>query len=155
MSFKLQPSWLGNINWSHGLPLLPENNKLKQSPIVDYWGNFQSPVWDYMYEYRKSFSKNNYNTFDNWNNNYKENINENLSENQFITISKNKKNTLSSRQLIKFSKNYCNNTSGNAGNNFDIESDASIADIEDVEYIIDDDDDINMKTNYELQDTNI
>ena len=142
MSDKLQPSWLGNINWSHGLPLLPENYKLEQGKIFDYWGEFRSPVYDDMYEYRNSFSKNNYNSFDNWNN-YKENTNESERENQFITISKNKKNTLFSRLPIKLSKNN-GNTRSNAGNDFDIEE----------EYIIDDNN-INMKNNYEFEDENI
>lgn len=148
MSIKLQPSWLGNINWSNGLPLSPENYKLEQMKIFDYWGEYRSPVWDDMYEYRKLLNKNNYNSFDK-SNNYKENTNESNNDNQFITIYKNKKKTLPSSQYIKLSKNY-DNTNNNAENDLNIESDESTSDIEEVEYIIN-----KNHNNYKFEDENI
>ena len=104
----LQPSWLGKIDWSHGIPTSPEKYKAAQDKIFDYWGEYKSPIWDDMYEYRKSFSTNNYNSYDNYENIAKLHD----KDNQFITISKNKKTFKqyddSPRQFSKYSITYEN-----------------------------------------------
>jgi hypothetical protein len=83
----LYPSWLGKINWSHGLPLSPEKYNSSRIKLLDSWGEYKSPIWDDMYEYRKTFSNRNYYSFDN----FEKNNNLQDKDNQFITISKNKK----------------------------------------------------------------
>ena len=98
----LQPYWLGKIDWSHGISTSQNKYKGVYSNIMD---EYKAPVWDDMYEYRKSFLTRKYNLFDNNNENIC-NLQDN--DNQFITISKNKKtftkNTSSSKP-IKFSMN--------------------------------------------------
>jgi len=81
----LQPSWLGKIDWSRGIHTSPHKYKVVYSNILD---EYKAPVWDDMYEYRKSFYTRKYNSFDTNNDNIY-NLQDN--ENQFITISKNKK----------------------------------------------------------------
>ena len=97
----LQPSWLGNIDWSRGISTLPNKykanqvnqvnqaNQANQANIIDYWGEYKSPNWYDIYDYRKSFSTSNYNcnSFNNYENidKFKDN------DNRFITVSKNKK----------------------------------------------------------------
>jgi hypothetical protein len=120
----LQPSWLGKINWSNGIPTSPDKYRAAQAKIIDYWGEYRSPVWDDLYEYRKSFTTNNYNLYDNY-----ENIgNLQDKDNQFITISKNKKTIkqakYSSSQLNKFSMN----------NGKEIDSEISDSEYKNVDY---------------------
>jgi len=128
----LQPSWLGKINWSNGIPTSPDKYMASRAKIINYWGEYRSPIWDDLYEYRKSFSTNNYNSYDSYNsynlynsyNNY-ENISDlQDKENQFITISKNKK-------IIKQAK-----YSSSQLNNFYItpEKEIDSAEISDSEY---------------------
>lgn len=123
----LQPSWLGKIQWSHGLPLSPEKFKEAKDKIIDYWDNYKNPIWDDMFEYRKLFSNNNTQN-NNLQNYYSHNNNlEYISINQdntFITISKNKKTKikqykLSANQLIEYSKNIENNDNNDDDNNYD------------------------------------
>lgn len=52
---RLEPSWLGSINWSRGLPLNPEYYKAERAKIFDYWGDYVAPIYDEIHEYRKSF----------------------------------------------------------------------------------------------------
>ena len=129
----LQPSWLGKINWSNGIPTSPDKYRAAQAKIIDYWGEYRSPVWDDLYEYRKLFSNCNYNSYDNY-----ENIgNLQDKDNQFITISKNKKtikqSKYSSNQLNKFSMN----------NGKEIDSEISDSEYKNVDY-----DDVNNDINY-------
>lgn len=156
----LQPLWLGKIDWTKGLPISPEKYKVEQAKIFDYWGEFRSPVWDDMREYRKSYS-NSYYSFDN--NQYMQyNTNEYESENQFIIISKNKKiirqasKQASRLPLIFFSNinidNYNDNNDNNDNNNIDNDSDVNNCNIEtefsDVEY---DNNDSSLKYNYDYE----
>jgi hypothetical protein len=113
----LQPLWLGKIDWSHGIPTSPETYKAAQDKIFEYWGEYKSPVWDDMYEYRKTFSTRNYNSYNSYNpynlyDNYENISNLQDKENQFITISKNKKTIKKiysySSEVNKFSSNYSN-----------------------------------------------
>jgi len=131
----LQPSWLGKIDWSRGIPTSPEKYKTERYKIFDYWGEYKSPIWDDMYEYRKSFSNSYYNLYDNY-----ENIaNLHDKDNQFITIFKNKKTIkqyeYSSSEVNKFSITYEN------------EIESEISDSENNTFYYNDVNDVNYNTN--------
>jgi hypothetical protein len=55
LSYKLQPSWLGIINWSNGLPLSRQAFNIDNDKVIDYWNSWRSPSYDETKEYRKSF----------------------------------------------------------------------------------------------------
>jgi|688.fasta_scaffold378987_1 hypothetical protein len=163
----LQPSWLGKINWSNGIPTSPDKYMAAQAKIIDYWGEYRSPVWDDLYEYRKSFSTNNYNSYNSYDsyNNY-ENISDlQDKDNQFITISKNKRTI----KQVKYSSSQLNYFSMNNGKEIDsaeisdseyknIDYDDVINDIqEDIPDIQEDINDINdtkEKDNYDYTEDN-
>jgi len=145
----LQPSWLGKIDWSHGIPTSPQKYKEAQNKIFDYWGEFKSPIWDDMYEYRKLFSTSNYNIFDN----YENNSNLQDKDNQFITISKNKK-TIKHFNSPNQLRNFANKFPSNHGNGIDSE----ISDTENTDFYNNDANDVNynsnVKHNYDCDEDN-
>lgn len=154
----LQPSWLGKIDWSNGIPTCPEKYKAAKAKIIDYWGEFVSPVWDDMTEYRKSFSNNYRNSYDYYEAHCKDK--EQDTENLFITYSKNKKTSKQySGIFIKFSMdnriaNSNENANANANGGY-INSDSSDGELEydNFNYHPDDDSvyEVNLKDNYEVE----
>ena len=144
----LQPLWLGKIDWSLGIPTSPEKYKSERDKIFDYWGEYKPTFWDDMYEYRKSFSRSNHNSFDN----YESKINLQDKENQFITISKNKKPIKTNQQnniSTKFSSNPSNPRN-------DIDSEQSDSENNNFYYNDANDDtyDANAKRNYDYREDN-
>lgn len=89
--YSLRPSWQGKYNWSQGLPNAVKHKQDTKLKNNDYWGEYVPPVWDDMFEYRKSFSNaNNYDDYYHHHNHIYQNT-EQTNEHQFITFSRNKK----------------------------------------------------------------
>lgn len=59
MDVKLVPGWLGKINWSRGLPTLPDKFNLDRDKNMDYWGTFKLYIYDDVKEYIKFISNKN------------------------------------------------------------------------------------------------
>jgi hypothetical protein len=129
--YSLRPSWQGKHDWNRGLPnavkLLKQENKTKSNDYDrDYWGEYVSPVWDDMYEYRKSFL--NATNYDDYYHHHISQNKEQTHEHQFITFSRNKKKKKNYSRGLYFKSTL---------DNIDAEPD-----IYDVEYALDDDEEI-------------
>ena len=98
----LVPSWLGKIDWGHGLPTSHENYNSAKAKTIDYWGKYKSPVWCEIYEYRKIFPTVNHNTFNYYEHFY--NLQDKSKEKQFITFSSARNKKLNKQLKFPFSQ---------------------------------------------------